>query len=136
MLSIASYDRTYVELSRAKIDAQVDAFRALKAEAGQAKALPAFETSFFVGLVMVLDHYFDHRARGQEGKDGNPLNEVRMICNSLMQGDGKLLNDKQIRLDPKTSVLGLKIGDEIAVDAAGFARLLDGFFVEIGKRYP
>src|SRR5690349_13309320 len=125
MLSIASYDRTYVELCRGKIDASVEAFRALKREAGGAKAMAAFETEYFNGLVMVLDHYFDHRARASEGKDGNALNEVRMLCNSFMQGDGKLLPDTQIKLNPAKSVLGLAAGDRIAIDEAGFAKLAD-----------
>ena len=31
-----------------------------------------------------------YRARTKEGKDGNPLNEVRMLCSSLMHDDGRL----------------------------------------------
>ena len=141
MLSIARYDRTYVDVCRGKIAASVEAFEALRAEVLGAKvlgskALAAFEIEFFNGLVMVLDHYFDHRARAQEGKDGTALNEVRMLCNSFKQGNGKLLADKGIKYDPKRSQLGIAVGGEIAVDAAGFARLAEAFFGEIERKYP
>ncbi|MEI9900623.1 MAG: hypothetical protein WDN31_11405 [Hyphomicrobium sp.] len=136
MLSIASYDTTYVDLARAKIDAHVEAFDALKAQAGGAAALPELETAYFNGLVMVLDHYFDHRSRYMELKDGNALNEVRILCNSFMHNDGRLAEDKQIRLDPRKSVLGLKPGDEIALTRDSFVKLADAFVTEIGKKYP
>lgn len=132
MLSVASYDRTYVELCRGRIAAAVEAYQA---QVG-GKAQPVFEHEFCKAMVMALDHYFDHRARGQEGKDGNALNEVRMLCNSFMQGDGELLTDSTIRYDPTKSALGLSIGHEIVLTAAGFARLAEAFFAEIEKRYP
>ena len=35
-----------------------------------------------------------------ELKDGNPLNEVRMLWTSMMQNDDVLLADKQIQVEP------------------------------------
>ncbi len=35
-----------------------------------------------------------HVMRGKEGKDGNPLNEVRMLCNSIMENDGKMAEER------------------------------------------
>ena len=32
-----------------------------------------------------------------EGKGGNPLNEVRMVCDSLLTNNGRLRRDKQIK---------------------------------------
>jgi hypothetical protein len=48
-----------------------------------------------------------------ELKDGNPLNEVRVLCNSITTNKGKLCSDKTIKLDPAKSILGFKVGDEI-----------------------
>lgn len=43
------------------------------------------------------------------GKDGNPLNEVRILCNSIMNNNGIMSKDKTIRLNPEKSVLIFKI---------------------------
>jgi len=42
-------------------------------------ASKSFELVYFNNLVVVLDSYFVHRTQGLEKKDGNPLNEVRVI---------------------------------------------------------
>ena len=52
--------------------------------AGRA-AVDAFVPRFFNGLVLQLDYSFVHRTRNLEGKDGNPLNEVRVLCSSLFE---------------------------------------------------
>ena len=49
---------------------------------------------FFNDQVLLLDHMFVHRLTGIEGKDGNPLNEVRVLCNSILLNQGKLQVDK------------------------------------------
>ena len=63
-----------------------------------------------------------HRLRKLEGKDGNALNEVRVLSASIMQGGGKLQPDPTIKLKPETSLLGLAAGDEIALGSDDFAR--------------
>ena len=93
-------------------------------------------TTYFNNLVIALDHHFCHRVRNREGKDGNPLNEVRVIVNSLMENDGLLKPDSSTKLKPETSVLGYAPGDRIALSAADFQRLSDGFLREIEARYP
>jgi hypothetical protein len=135
MLSIASYKKDYVETVRGRIGESLRAFEALREGVG-AEAVAEIEGPYFANLVLALDHYFDHRARGQEGKDGNALNELRMMCNSLMHGDGKLLGDSQIKLDAKKSALGIAVGEPIMIGHAGFARLAEAVFAEIQRRYP
>src|ERR1035441_7384404 len=89
---------------------------------------------FFNHMVLALDGYFCHRARDREGKDANPLNEVRVLCSSLMSGGFVLVAEKSIRLDPASSVLRLEFGDVIQLNAADFRRLSDAFFDEIESR--
>jgi hypothetical protein len=47
-------------------------------------AVEDFEVTFFNNMALLLDYMFVHRLTGIEGKDGNPLNEARVICNSLL----------------------------------------------------
>jgi hypothetical protein len=95
-----------------------------------------FERQFFNHMILALDHYFIHRGRTMEGKDGNPLDEVRMLCDAIMANDGRMSASKTIRYEPETSILRFKTGDEIRLNADKFARLSAAFFDEIEKKYP
>jgi hypothetical protein len=98
-------------------------------------AIEAFEPRFFNALVLQLDYSFVHRTRNLEGKDGNAMNEVRVLCSSLLNGDGTLVADTTVKLDPATSVLGLAAGDPIALNEDDFVRLCDAFFERLGTVY-
>jgi hypothetical protein len=100
-----------------------------------ASAIESFDAVFCNNLVLTLDSYFTHRARTMEGKDGNPLNEVRVLCTSLVNGSA-LVKDKTIKLDPARSILGYAVGDEIKVGEEGFTRLAEAFFAAIARAYP
>jgi hypothetical protein len=86
-----------------------------------------------INLVLALDRWFVHRMRGAEGKDGNALNQVRALADSVVDHDGVLTIPKAIRLE---GVLGLSPGDPVSIDVAGFERLADAFFAELKSRYP
>jgi uncharacterized protein YijF (DUF1287 family) len=73
--------------------------------------------------------------RGKEGKDGNPLNEVRMIANSIMNASGAFTADKTIKYDPARSVLKYKPGDKLSLTSGGCTRLAAAFFTEIERKY-
>jgi len=94
MLAVTSYPEVYVQLAAASVEEQVAAFRHLAAAAvGQTEleaALAAFAPGYFNTALLALDHHFMHRMRGAEGKDGNPLNEVRMLCDAIMEHEGVL----------------------------------------------
>lgn len=145
MLSVNHYDRAYVDGCRVRVDEQVAAYREL-IEAARVldpgddqrlgPAIATFEPMFFNNLVLVLDDSFLHRSRQMEGKDGNPLNEVRVLCNSLLNNGGVMTADKQIKLDPATSVLKHAVGDEVALSEGDFVQLAKDFFAEIERRYP
>ena len=115
MLANTSYPKEYVETVRARFGAA---------------------TGDYGLLVVALDRAFVHRVRKNEGKDGNALNEVRMITDSILENGGVLAANSTIKYTPETAVLGLAVGDEIVVEADGFTRLLDAFLSEIESRYP
>ena len=137
MLGMKTYEREYVNACRAKIDADVRVFKRSGAK--------GLETTFFNNLVLKMEYMFVHRFSGIEGKDGNPLNEVRVLCNSILLNEGKLQVEKLPRwpnsavagltLPPDTSVLKLRVGDEVKVSEADFVRLAKAFFAEIEKKY-
>lgn len=146
MLSVTSYPREFIDGCRERVRDQVSAYRnledAARAAAGAGggasdldAAFAAFAPQFFNTLVLVLDASFVHRARGKEGKDGNPMNEVRVLCTSLLNHGGVLTADKQIKLKAATSVLHLEAGDPIALTEADFERLADAYFGAIAGTY-
>lgn len=138
MLSVNSYSQDFIDACRANVAVQMSTYADVKAltAAAPEDTIAAFERSFFRHMILALDRYFCHRARTLEKKDGNPCNEVRVLCTSITDHDGVLAADKTIKLKPETSVLGLAVGDEIALSAADFERLAEAFFAEIAVKYP
>lgn len=133
MLAVKSYDKREVEACRTRIGAMLAAWRAIP----RSEATVAFEPHCFNHMVLALDGSFQHRMRGLEGKDGNALNEVRMLAASLSGSDAATLAaDATINYEPSKSVLGLKFGDAIALRVDDFERLAIAFFDEIVRRYP
>lgn len=142
MLSVSAYPQQYVDDIRARIADQVSAFAELaSAVRGSGRddaamtALDRLEPEYFATLVIALDSCFVHRSRGQERKDGNAMNEVRVLVSSLQLHDGIMTPEKGIRLDPARSVLGIEYGDRIRVDAEGFQRLAAAFLDALQATY-
>jgi hypothetical protein len=144
MLCVNNYTQKYIDECRLKVDAQILAYISLVATAKNKSAndellldaaINAFEPHFFNNMILVLECYFVHRARAIEKKDGNPLNEVRMLCNSMLNNNHFLCEDKTIKYDPAKSLLKLGIGDEIQVKEAEFMSLSSAFFAEIENKY-
>src|SRR5258707_8110357 len=88
MLGMSRYAKDYIAACRSRVDADLSAYRSLMAAARKETAsdqlgcaIDAFEAAFFNNMVLLLDYFFVHRLRGVEGKDGNPLNEVRVLSN-------------------------------------------------------
>ena len=137
MLSVSKYERDHIDAAKAKVREDVAAFEAVAKAAGKggAGAVATLEPVFFNNMVLALEALFMHRGRGQEGKDGNPLNEVRVLSVSLLQNGGRMGADKTIKLKPTESVLGYEVGDEIKVSAADFDRLSTAYFDEIEARF-
>ncbi len=136
MLCMNNYEQDYIDECRQRVNVQLASYRNLIAAIDQTatnvkplqEAINSFEPVFFNNLVLLLDQLFVHRSRAIEGKDGNPMNEVRVICNSLLNNKGKLIADKGIKLNPAKSILGYKVDDEIKLTEADFKHLSNGFF--------
>jgi hypothetical protein len=154
MLGMKTYTRDYIAACRARVDADLAAYRKLaaaakKQPAGDKKlssAIEAFESTFFNNMVLVLDEMFVHRLRTVEGKDGNALYEVRVLCNSILNNNNIMTADNvgamtafaglnTIKLSPTNSVLKYQVGDEIKLTEADFAALSRAFFAEIERKY-
>src|SRR5436309_7658367 len=84
------YPKDYIAACRSRVDADLRAYRK---QVGKSPSRE-FEARFFNDQVLLLDHMFVHRLTGIEGKDGNPLNEVRVLCNSILLNGGKVQVDK------------------------------------------
>jgi hypothetical protein len=144
MLSVNKYTQGYVDRCRSRVAEDVSAYQGLVAAARKqsatsepplSSAVEAFEQRFFSNMVQALDGCFVHRTRAIEGKDGNPLNEVRMLCNSMVNNKNIMCADKTIRFDPTKSVLKYRIGHEIKLNEAEFTHLSKAFFAEIERKY-
>jgi hypothetical protein len=142
MLGRKDYTRDEFDTARTAIDAQLAAYRALlgddvEAPAGEEvqAARREFDGLFFNNMTFVLDRYFVYRLRMSAGSDGNPLNEVEMICDSLMYNGGILRPLSPIKYLADLSVLRLRIGDRISLSGADFERLSTAFFAELERRF-
>lgn len=144
MLGRKNYTQAEIDQGKKTLDQQLVAYKELvQAVTSQAwdkkitAAFASFEAHFFNNLMLVMDRYFVHRLPGAdyEGKDGNPLNEVRILCDSLMNNHGIMRGDKQIKLAPERSVLKLTIGDSIHLTEEDFERLSAAFFAELERRF-
>jgi hypothetical protein len=153
MLGMRTYSQEYIDECRSKVESSASAYRKLVAAAKRhpedealSSALEAIETAFFNNMLLTLDYFFVHRLAGVEGKDGNPLNEVRILCNSILlnrnvmsttyaKPHASALGDKSIKLSPENSVLKRQFGDEIKLTEADFSRISDAFFEEMDRRF-
>jgi hypothetical protein len=137
MLGRNTYTPQELENARTAIADQLADYRALAAAVAGTDAeaaLAAFEPRFCSNMTIVLDRYFVHRVRNVTGKDGNPLNEVELMTESLMNHDGVLQASTVIKLDPETSVVKLAPGDRISLTAADVDRLATAYLDEIDRR--
>ena len=134
MLMVSNYAKDYVDACRAKVAAQLASYR--NVQAAKPLEVDAFERQFFNHMILAVDRYFVHRGRTMEGKDGDPLNEMRMLCDAIMENQGRMSANKTIRYQPENSILKFRTGDEIRLNADDFARLSAASFDEIEKKYP
>jgi hypothetical protein len=144
MLGMKEYDGDYIDACRSRVETQTAMFREVAQAArdhgdadvsGLEGALESLESEYFNNMLLVLEGYFVHRLRGVEGKDGNALNEVRVLARSLMENGGTVMEDTQIALDPDRSVLGLSVGEPVRLTLQQYTRLSNAFFRELERRF-
>lgn len=144
MLGVAEYEQDYIDACRSRVESQVATFAEVARAArdhgdadmtGLDGALESLEYEYFNNMLLVLDGYFVHRLPHVEGRDGNALNEVRVLARSLMENGGTLVADPQLPLNPARSVLGLRVGDPITLTSQQYRRISDAFLREIESRF-
>jgi hypothetical protein len=142
MLGRKTFTQDEIDHAKSVVDQQLAAYTKLvkatdgaTSEAKVASAHAAFEPLFFNNMVLALDRFFVHRVRLVTGKDTNPLNEVELLVDSLMNNDGVLRGDTVIKYVPDQSVLKLKAGEPIRLTAAQFEGLSKAFFAELEAKF-
>jgi hypothetical protein len=130
VLGRSDFTQDELDSARAAVEQQLTVFRA---SCGPAPG--ALEPVFFNSALLALDRRFVHRVRAVSGKDGNPLNEVELLADSLMNNGGVLRGNNVIKYVPESAVLQLAVGDTIGLTAADFERLAAAFFAELEKRF-
>ena len=138
MFGRKTYNQEELDHAKAIVDRQLAAYQSLvKAVAGQKvdSTLGGLEEELFNNMVIVLDRLFVHRLRMVAGKDGNPLNEVELICDSLMNNNGIMRGNNVVKYVADHSVVRLAIGDQIRLTATQFEQLAAAFFTELERRF-
>ncbi|HEY5158689.1 MAG TPA: hypothetical protein VII93_12070 [Anaerolineales bacterium] len=107
MLGRKNYTLEEVDHGRAAVKEQLAVYKKLAQAIASENSdkqlqsmLEAFEGLFFNNLTLVLDRFYIHRLRVVTGNDGNPLNEVELICDALMNNNGILRSNNIIKYIP------------------------------------
>lgn len=142
MLGRKNYIQAEFDHGKVAIKKQFAAYKKLVGEIAHVttdkklqSALKDFEWLFLKNMTLVLDRHYVHRLRMVTGKDGKPLNEVEMICDSLLNNSGILRDSKVIKYIPDQSVVKLNVGDKIRITAEEFERQSAAFFVELERKF-
>jgi hypothetical protein len=125
MLGRKTFTQEEYTAAQTAVDAQLEAIRS------RGQADPALCNA----LLLALDRRFVHRVRMVTGKETNPLNEVELLVESLMDHDAVLTTNTVIKYDPSAAVLGIEPGQQIALDDQQFEQLARAFFEELRARF-
>jgi hypothetical protein len=131
VLGRKTYTQQELEAATATIDGALATYDALPAGA----ARDALEPQLFNNLALSLDRFFVHRLRVVTGKDANPLNELELIADSLMNHGGVLTTNNVIKYKPADAVLGLEPGAPIALSQPQFRRLSQAVLDDLRAKF-
>jgi hypothetical protein len=132
MLNVNQYSSAYISECRARFNEQLSAYQRL-VEDSDAPNVSSFERKFCRTLLLSLDNSFVNRV-DHELPGTLVLSEVRVLCDSLLRNDGRVLNDRRMPLRHHT-VLGLAAGDPIELTADRLAELSAAFFDAVSLTY-
>ncbi len=140
MLGRKTFSRSEIDRARTMITSQLEAYRelarAVRGDVGDEQpALAEFEHVFFNTLALALDRPFVHRVRAVTGTGLTPLNELELICDSLMTGDGTFRTGGVVKYAPESSLVGLEEGRHVLLTAEQFERLADAVFAELEAKF-
>ena len=134
MLGRNSYSGQEIATAHTMVEQQLTTFRTVASQAGDTTSISALEPVFFNTALLALDRLFVHRVRTFTGKDTNPLSELELLSESLLENDGTLRTNKVIRYDAAKAVLGLQEGDRIALTVEDFERLSAAFLGRVAEK--
>ncbi len=134
MLGLNSYPATQIAACRAEMQAVATTWRAV-ARHCDPKARVAAEAPVFNQMVVALEGWFVHRLRGLEGKDGNPMNELRLLALGVTTHNGWFPADPTIKWKPETSITTYAPGDKIALTEATFSRLATAYLDAVAAKF-
>ena len=141
MLGRKDYTKDELNHAQASVDELLSAYKRLVKAVGATSdkkaqaALAAYEPIMAKNMVLALDRPFVHRLRVGTGKDCNPLNEVELIVESLINNDGVFRGNNVIKYRADEAVLHLDNGERIELDAGSFEALANAFLDEIRARF-
>jgi hypothetical protein len=127
------YIQEKFEHGKASIHAQLAEYKQPVREIASGKGATALKNIgglFFNFMPLVLDHFYVHRLRMVTGKDGNPLDQVEMICDSLMNNNGIFHDSIVNKYIPDQPVVKPHVGDKMSLSADEFERLSAAFIAE------
>jgi len=129
MLGRKDYSQEEIDHAAATVRAQLAAFASLGAAKG------SLEHVYFNNMTLALDRLFVHRIRPVTGKGTNPLNELELIAQSLIDNGGVFAPGKVIKYVPAASVLQLQAGDTIELTAAQYERLATACLADVQAKF-
>lgn len=119
-----TFTREEIDSARAALDAELTEVR----QAGD-------DTVLVNALAVALDRRFVHRARAVTGRGASALNELEVIVDGLILNGGVVRGVDGVDYEPNRSVLGLQLGDEIALSARDLERLAGEVFEELDEKF-
>ncbi len=134
-----TFSREEIDRARLVIGSQLEAYRELARAArgggggDVGPALAEFEHLFFNSMVLALDRPFVHRVA--TGKETTPLNELELIVDSLLSGDGVFRAGSRVRYSRGAAVVGLDEGEHVRLTAEQFERLFEAVFGELEEKF-